>query len=513
MSEMEESDLEASALRPKGSKGYTYYATDGVAASSSLKLLCSVFVGSFVFLATGLALGYYLGFEANTSSLWRPFGPDLAPDAPEDAPKDVPNDIPFRFVDEHFARFKRGGVRYGADYGHNTINTVRASRASRALLSEADEDTLCENRRCCHPTNGVSDEEGQQCYDLGQSDCCDLIAQDICDWNCDEDVPNVNQDHVVRDGRMRNKLCGGYSEGEGVFEDVVFDDDALPDDEGPPLSAFDLQERDGLVSEDECGDVFVDLIDEETAEYEMAHFGEIASEALAGQDPDGRRRMVVIGDDSRESMGHSSWPQNQIGLILFSSGSSTHICSGTKVTQKHVVTAAHCCHSGTGGDWYSNWRWYPGAVTMSDVSSSNEYSVSYVTAFNGWINSKSFDYDICWLHLSSTVAGYMGYGYNTGLSTSWTFDIWGYPGDKYGGSQIKWGHDDCNPNNVYDNQFRYDCDTYGGMSGSGLWLDSNNIVYGIHSYGSSSGGYNGCCRITSDKFNTMVDHMQSTGGW
>ena len=128
-----------------------------------------------------------------------------------DAPVDIPEIEPFHPIDDHFASFKRDGVRYGADYGQNTITNVRASRS---LLSDTDTDELCANRRCCHPTNGVSDEEGQQCWALTHSECCDMLAQDICDWNCDDNVPNVRKDHVVRPGRKRNKMCAGHSNGE-----------------------------------------------------------------------------------------------------------------------------------------------------------------------------------------------------------------------------------------------------------------------------------------------------------
>ena len=88
-------------------------------------------------------------------------------------------------------------------------------------------------------------------------------------------------------------------------------------DTGDPQSASDLQHRDGVVSEDECGDLYESLIDDETAEYEMMHFAEILSETLADvEGDDERRRMVVIGTDSREAMDSKAYPQNHIGKIV-----------------------------------------------------------------------------------------------------------------------------------------------------------------------------------------------------
>ena len=215
MSEMEESDIEASAYKSRRKNGYTYYGPNGGGAGSTLKLLSCVFGIAVLFLVTGLMVGYYIRFDETTLNVWRPLAPVPMADAPvPDAPVepvDTPEIKPIKPIYDHFASFKRDGVRYGADYGQNTITNVRVSRS---LLSDEDTDELCANRRCCHPTNGVSDEEGQQCYDLTQSECCDLLAQDICDWNCEEDVPNVRTDHEVRPGRRRNKMCVGHTNGD-----------------------------------------------------------------------------------------------------------------------------------------------------------------------------------------------------------------------------------------------------------------------------------------------------------
>jgi len=507
MSEMEESDPEAMNLKTKRkSNGYTYYGTEGDVVGSTLKLFCCIFTVAFLFLAAGLILGYHAGFREATSTLWHHFRANPIPDGPVNAPKDAP----FRFVHDHFATFKRGGVRYGADYGHHTIHSVRATRS--LLQTEGNTTDLCGNRRCCHPTNGVSDAEGQQCWDLTRSECCDRMAQDICDWNCEEDVPNVREDHIVRDGRKRNKLCGGHSDRTGVFADVTLDE-VVPDS-GPPRNASELQARNGVMTQDECGDLFVNLIDDETAEYEMEHFGELGSEALSAEDDQAVRRMqdLIFDSDSREDMMSTSYPQSEVGLVTM----GEYLCSGTKISKKHVLTNGHCCFE-YGGSWIYNWVWYPGVTTKDEVDSSSGYSVGMATTFSAWINDQNWGYDLCWLTLHSSYIGHLGFGWHTGITSSWQFNLWGYPTDKYtsdcssGECPIKWGHDDCTPNKGVETEtLRYDCDIWYGMSGSGLWL-SNNVVYCVHSFGSTY--HNGCARITSDKFNTMYDHMLAGGGW
>lgn len=97
--------------------------------------------------------------------------------------------------------------------------------------------------------------------------------------------------------------------------------------------------------------------------------------------------------------------------------------------------------------------------------------------------------------------------------------IWDWIADYFNGEicPIKWGHHDCSPNlGVWDEQLWYDCDQVGGMSGAGLW--AGNIVYCVNAYEYLVGEdriptRNGCARITSDKFNTMYDHMLAVGGW
>ena len=186
------------------------------------------------------------------------------------------------------------------------------------------------------------------------------------------------------------------------------------------------------------------------------------------------------------------------------------------MSKNHILTAAHCCHSGGhGGGWFSNFRWYPGALSPSDLSPNNEHSLIYASILGGWLWwEKNWNYDICWLTLHHPYTGWMGFGYNNGITSSWKFNMWGYPGDKQTRSQIKWGHDDWQPDTVWINQFHFFCDATKGMSGSGLWPSSNNKVYCVFSYETTGIlQKNACARITPDKFKTMVDSMKSQGGW
>ena len=54
--------------------------------------------------------------------------------------------------------------------------------------------------------------------------------------------------------------------------------------------------------------------------------------------------------------------------------------------------------------------------------------------FNGWHHSHDWNWDIAilTLHTSNSGFGWFGFGYNTGISSSWNFGVVGYPGDKSG---------------------------------------------------------------------------------
>ena len=227
-----------------------------------------------------------------------------------------------------------------------------------------------------------------------------------------------------------------------------------------------------------------------------------------------QRRLVIIGRDDREVQRSRRYPQNNLGLITFDGG---RICSGTKVSKKHILTAGHCCHSGgRSGSFFEGWKWYPGVLKKSEVKRRKSRHVLRARAFNAWIRSRNRDYDICWLTLSRSYNGFLGYGWSNRINKKTSFDFWGYPGDKFRSARrsglIKWGCKNCKPNKaVLTNQLHYTCDTVGGQSGSGLY-QKNNKVYCVHTFGVRN-SHNGCSRITKDKFTQMVNDMRAERGW
>jgi V8-like Glu-specific endopeptidase len=58
----------------------------------------------------------------------------------------------------------------------------------------------------------------------------------------------------------------------------------------------------------------------------------------------------------------------------------------------------------------------------------------------------------------------------------------------------------------------YACDTFGGMSGSAIYVlkpDQTRTIYGIHAYGVDSTNLNGGTRITESVFNKLKEWKQT----
>ena len=80
----------------------------------------------------------------------------------------------------------------------------------------------------------------------------------------------------------------------------------------------------------------------------------------------------------------------------------------------------------------------------------------------------------------------------------------GYPADKPWGTM--W-HEYCPMNTVWYDSRRvtHTCDTYNGMSGSGLYRykSGQRIIYGVHAYGSGGGSTNSGTRINKSVFDNL----------
>lgn len=211
----------------------------------------------------------------------------------------------------------------------------------------------------------------------------------------------------------------------------------------------------------------------------------------------------VIGTDERVRVTPTTyWPWITIGRIDLG-------CTGTVVGPRHVITAGHCVYNIDTDSWYYNLDFSPAQDGSYLPFGTVTWSVAITTT--GWTVNHDRNYDYAMIVLADTIGyttGYMSYGYDNNLCGNCIVNINGYPADKPFGTM--W-HSDCPLTQVQTYRLYYECDTYNGNSGSGVymyWSPDTRIIYGIHAYGVDSTGDNGGTRITSSVFNNFNSWRQ-----
>jgi V8-like Glu-specific endopeptidase len=206
----------------------------------------------------------------------------------------------------------------------------------------------------------------------------------------------------------------------------------------------------------------------------------------------------VIGADTRTRINSTTaYPFRTVGRIDIG-------CTGTLIGPRHVLTAGHCVYNIQTDKWYSQLRVSPGqngsTLPYGRIDWARAISVK------GWTASHRRDYDYAMIVLKQnigTTVGWLGYGYDNNLP-KYNVNINGYPGDKPSGTM--W-HSHCKLSIIQTYRLYYPCDTFGGMSGSAVYVYLTNqnqrIIYGIHAYGVDSTGLNGATRINKDVFENL----------
>ena len=213
----------------------------------------------------------------------------------------------------------------------------------------------------------------------------------------------------------------------------------------------------------------------------------------------------IIGTDNRYQItGTTTYPYSAIVHVTSSIGG----CTGWLIGPDTVATAGHCVYGSSG--WATNVTVYPGRSGSSLPYGSCSYRTLYTV--NGWVSSRSPEYDYGAIKLNCTVGystGWFGFRWQSASLTGQPSYISGYPGDKPYGTQ--WRSNDY-VRITETRRLFYANDTYGGHSGSPVWNDEASCSpcgIAIHAYGVGSNGYNGGTRITEAVFNNLLSWKNS----
>jgi len=232
-------------------------------------------------------------------------------------------------------------------------------------------------------------------------------------------------------------------------------------------------------------------------------------------------------------------PWSQVGCISYQGSTDRNVrcsCSGTWVSQRHLLTAGHCLADKKA--WLNVEHVYaaPYNGAVIDNGTVARFAWRRMTTVRGWFVDENREYDYGLIEVfkgrtpdeesrkveeyyPGTRFGWRSFGYDNGIGANYWWNLAGYPADVRPPTSTDWrrvpwmrhafnatyaGEDGVQGRLIY-----HVADTRGGQSGSGVYLyhKGTRVVYAVHRGWSGLKGdtakattYNVATRITPLRF-------------
>ena len=233
------------------------------------------------------------------------------------------------------------------------------------------------------------------------------------------------------------------------------------------------------------------------------------------------RPESIIGVDERVRILDTDLaPWRMICALRIHGTSGMAIGTGWLAGPSTVVTAGHCVfHASLGGSgWAKRIDVIPG-LNGSDVprfgplTAAGATAARQFSAHTKWAMSTGApngDFDVGCIHLDKPLGDEAGWFTFAAMSpqelSDYTVNVAGYPADRGAGRELY--HNANRITEITERRVHYEIDTYGGQSGSPVWVHDSAgappVVIGIHAYGVSSGYLvNSAPRIDNEIFDLV----------
>jgi V8-like Glu-specific endopeptidase len=197
----------------------------------------------------------------------------------------------------------------------------------------------------------------------------------------------------------------------------------------------------------------------------------------------------VIGvDDRTRILETEADPWRMICALRIQSQYGTFIGTGWFAGPKTLITAGHCVYDEVSMEGWTR------EIEVSPGRNGDETPFASVVSkrfstLDRWQEARDPNFDVGAIHLEEPLGEELGWFSTVSLPASelenYRVNISGYPADR-GHGQEQWFHANrilrVSPRRIF-----YDVDTFGGQSGSPVWIyeseGSHPLVVGIHAYG------------------------------